>query len=87
MDGAMTKDAKGHGSYASTSMGHEEHWEHAKRQYALAAMHEKAGDRRAATDARAAGHEHAAQAKHLLIRDHRRAAGLTPAQKMAPRNT
>jgi hypothetical protein len=75
----MAKDSKGHGS-AKKGWGHEQHFAEAKRLYAAAAKHP---DKRAATDMRAKGHEHAAEAKHKMISEKRRAAGVTPAQKMA----
>jgi hypothetical protein len=79
----MAKDDKGHGN-ASKGWGHEQHFAEAQRLYKAAATHP---DKKAATDMRAKGHEHAAEAKHMMISEKRRANGATPAQKMGVART
>lgn len=77
----MPKDAKGHGSNAK-GWGHAQHFAESQR-LGKASASLRATDPKKATDLRAKANEHAANAKHLLISEKRRAAGATPAHKMA----
>jgi hypothetical protein len=77
----MAKDAKGHGSEKS-NWSHKQWADHGMGLHKEAARLRKAGQSRAATDARAAANEAMTMAVHLRKREERVAKGATPAQKM-----
>jgi hypothetical protein len=78
----MAKDSKGHGSDTRGGMTHAEHFAAGQAAQKQWIGHVKAGNGRAAADALAKSKAHMDNALHLLRSDKRRAAGVTPAQKM-----
>lgn len=76
----MAKDSGGHGS--TNGWGHAEHWAEAQKLMKERVGHLNAGRKKEAADTMARVHEHAEQAKHMLVSERRQSAGVTPKQKM-----